>query len=270
MDRAEATGFGVALAGHGLLFAALVFGFASTQLPEIRSDPIEVAFVDEVGLTSTSPTPSAAEPAPELSEPDAAPDAQPLPEPVPPTPVPVPPQPRVERPPPTPVAKPVPRPPVKTTQPQPKPQPNPQPQTKAQTKANPRPDRLAGLLNGVTDRASESRSEAAPAAQAGPAVQASLARAIRQQLKPHWKSPTGADVEQLRTTVRVTLSQSGAVLDIGQVTTTGQTASNRSQVRLHQEQAIRAVRLAAPFRLPTEFYGAWKEIAPVFDRRLSQ
>jgi hypothetical protein len=50
--------------------------------------------------------------------------------------------------------------------------------------------------------------------------------------------------------------------------TTGETPSNRRQVKLHQEQAVRAVRLAAPFNLPADFYDAWKVIRPTFDRRL--
>ena len=53
--------------------------------------------------------------------------------------------------------------------------------------------------------------------------------------------------------------------------TTGQTDSNRPQVERHQEQAIRAVRLAAPFKLPGEYYDAWKLLSPIgFDKRLSQ
>ena len=34
------------------------------------------------------------------------------------------------------------------------------------------------------------------------------------------------------------------------------------------EQAIRAVRLAAPFNLPEEFYDKWKTVNSRFDRRL--
>ena len=49
MDRAEATGLGVATAGHLALLAALTFGIATTQLPAPKSDPIEVSFVEEVG-----------------------------------------------------------------------------------------------------------------------------------------------------------------------------------------------------------------------------
>jgi hypothetical protein len=130
--------------------------------------------------------------------------------------------------------------------------------------------RLKGLLSGLSSRDTPSQATSPPASKAGPAVAASLGAEVRRQLKPHWRAPTGADVELLRTTVRVSLSRSGAIADIGSVTTSGQNASNSTQVKLHQEQAIRAVRLAAPFRLPAEYYDEWKEIAPVFDRRLSQ
>ena len=48
-------------------------------------------------------------------------------------------------------------------------------------------------------------------------------------------------------------------------------ASNRPQVKLHQEQAVRAARLASPFKLPREYYDAWKLLSPIgFDKRLSQ
>jgi hypothetical protein len=105
----------------------------------------------------------------------------------------------------------------------------------------------------------------------GPAVKASLAAEVRRQLKPHWKAPTGADVEQLRTELSIRLARDGSVTDVDVLRTTGQTESNRPQVRLHQEQAVRAVRLASPFRLPAEYYDAWKLLSPIgFDKRLSQ
>jgi outer membrane biosynthesis protein TonB len=294
IDRAEAAGLGIAVAGHIALFAVLALGFAATRLPVPKANPIEIDFVtEEVGLESTAPTPSAEEPAPLLA-PEEGPPAPAMAEPVP-APLPAP---RVQ---PTPAPSVTPRPappqptaaPKQVQRPQPRPAP-PQPkaaarpapaQAKAAPKAAPkaaaapaqpkgsaaRPTgRLSGLLNGLGSRDTPSKATAPPAQKAGPAVAASLGAEIRRQLKPHWKSPTGADVEQLRTTVRVTLTRSGAIEDIGAVTTTGQTASNRVQVKLHQEQAIRAVRLAAPFRLPAEYYDAWKDIAPVFDRRLSQ
>jgi outer membrane biosynthesis protein TonB len=203
------------------------------------------------------------------------PQVQPTPVPAPPTPPP--PKPVVQRPqPPAPTPKPV------AQRPQPaKPSPanarpapaKAAPVVPAQAAARPaaRPTgRLSGLLTGISDRETESRATAPPAKAAGPAVQASLAAEIRRQLKPHWKAPTGADVELLRTQVTVTLAPNGSVASIGDVRTTGETPSNRSQVKLHQEQAVRAVRLAAPFRLPADFYDAWKVIRPTFDRRLSQ
>ena len=51
----------------------------------------------------------------------------------------------------------------------------------------------------------------------------------------------------------------------------GLTDANRAQAPRHAEQAVRAVRLAAPFDLPGEYYNAWKRITSFrFDRKLSQ
>ena len=263
MDRAEATGFGVAFAGHAALLAALAAGFAAVKVPQIRNQPIEVAFVDEVGLESTAPVASAEMPAPKLAEIEGPPEpvAAAVPEPLP-----APPQ-----------LQPQPQPRAITPQPAPRPQPKAAPKAApAPPKAQPQPKatrptgRLSGLLDGVGDTPSKSKATTPPASTAGPAVQASLGAEVRRQLKPHWRAPTGADVEQLRTQLTVTLSKTGAVVSIDDISTSGQTASNRSQVKLHQEQAVRAVQLAAPFRLPAEYYDAWRVIRPTFDRRLSQ
>ena len=130
--------------------------------------------------------------------------------------------------------------------------------------------RLKGILSGISDSDSPSRSAAPPATAVGPAVKASLAAEVRRQLKPHWKAPSGADVEQLRTELSIRLARDGSVTDVDVLRTTGQTESNRPQVKLHQEQAVRAVRLASPFRLPAEYYDAWKLLSPIgFDKRLS-
>lgn len=275
IDRAEAAGFGVATAGHLAILAALSFGFAATRLPAPKTAPIEVSFVDEVGLESIAPSPSAAEPAallaPEEGPPEAAMPAQPVVQPVPqaqpaaPVPAPAPkPAPRAAERKPTP-----PKPAAKPAQARPgvavaRPIPGARPAAARQT------GRLSGLLTGVSDRNTDSRSAATPAAAAGPAVQASLGAEVRRQLKPHWKAPTGADSEQLRTEVVISLAQDGRVTDIRIAGTTGQTASNRPQVPLHREQAERAVRLAAPFRLPVQYYDAWKSLRVTFDKRLSQ
>ena len=110
-----------------------------------------------------------------------------------------------------------------------------------------------------------------PAAAMGPAQKAALDAEIRRQLKPYWKSPSGADIEQLRTFVDVQLSRDGSLLGQPQVVnTTGITASNRTQVTLHQELAVKAIRLAAPFKLPPALYDGWKSLRISFDKRLSQ
>jgi outer membrane biosynthesis protein TonB len=265
MDRAEAAGLGVATAGHLALLAALSVGFAATRMPVPKSEPIEVAFVEEVGLESTAPTPIVAEPAP-LQAPEEGPPAPAMPAPPPVQPVPQPePAARSQSPAPRPAAR------SATSKPSPAPV-TPAPARPAAAKpAAARPaGRLSGLLNGVSDRDTDSRSATPPAAAAGPAVQASLGAEVRRQLKPHWKAPTGADAEQLRTEVVISLGQDGRVADVRVVGTTGQTASNRPQVPLHQEHAVRAVRLASPFRLPAQYYEAWKQLRVTFDKRLSQ
>jgi outer membrane biosynthesis protein TonB len=268
MDRAEAAGLGLATAGHVALLAAISFGFASTLPPTPKSDPIEVSFVEEVGLESTSPSPSPVEPAPVAGPPDAAPEpAMPPPPEVQPVPAPRP-EPRLQ-----PQAQP--RTPAPSPRPAPRVQPRPAPPKAAAAPSKPAPVRrnaggLSSVVAGLSDRPSPSQSTAPPAAAAGAAVQASLGAEIRRQLKPHWKAPTGADSEQLRTEAVISLAQDGRVTDITIVGTNGQTASNRPQVPLHREHAERAIRLAAPFRLPAQYYQAWKQIRVTFDKRLSQ
>ena len=294
MDRAEATGLGVATAGHLALLAALTFGLATTRLPAPRSDPIEVSFVEEVAPQSASPTPAAEAPAPLLAPEEgppapampAPPEVQPVPRPEPaartPAPAPAP------APAPKPAARPAPpkalpaaskpapsRPaPPKAAPAKPAPAAKPAPSKPAQgARPATRPTgRLSGLLNGVSDRASNSRSTTPPAAAAGPAVEASLVAEVRRQLKPHWQRavPSGADAEALRTELSLTLGRDGRVTGIEVVRTTGITASNRPQVGLHQERARRAVTLASPFKLPDKYYDAWRQLNVTLDLRLSQ
>jgi outer membrane biosynthesis protein TonB len=260
MDRAELAGLGVATAGHLALLAALSLGFAATRLPVPKSDPIEVELVEEVGLESTSPTPTNAPPAPLLAaepgppEMPAAPPVQPVPQPAS--------APRTPAPAPQPAARTA---PPRTVPAPPKAQPAARP---AQSRST---GRLTGLLTGVSDRESDSRSATPPVATAGPAVQASLQAEVRRQLKPHWQSPSGADAELLRTELSIWLARDGSVTRVEVIRTTGQTPSNRPQVKLHQEQAVRAVRLASPFNLPDKFYDEWKYLSPIgFDRKLSR
>jgi len=253
MDRAEATGLGVAAAGHAALIVLLSLGFASTRLPQAGQSPIEVAFVEEVGLESTAPKPTQEPPAP-LQGPTDVPPAPAMPSP--------------------PVLQAVPQPQqrsiVGTAVPaRPRPTPNAPPQQNTRRRDA---GGLQNVVEGLADRETDGRSADPPAAAAGPQVEASLVAEIRRQVKPHWQRavPSGADMESLRTKLTLNLSRDGRIVSIAAVETSGVTASNRPQVALHQERAKRAVTLAAPYDLPAKFYDVWKQIDVVLDLRLSR
>ncbi len=296
MERSERLGLSVAVVGHVALFAALSLGIASRSELKMPTDPLTVTLTDEVGLVSQSPSPNteaatatAPEIAPEIEK--AAPVQEPEPAPTPPVKRPEPPAPKaIERPsPPKPKAAEKPRPapvpkPARSTPPPPaKPQPKaaekPKPAAPKDTSERRRPDRPAAkpaaqapraprigkdFLEGVTDKASTSRSQTPPAAAAGPAVVASLQRELLRQVKPHWVPPTGADAELLRTRVVVRLDEQGNIVGTPSASTSGVNASNRAQESLHKERAIAAVRRAAPFKFPAQYYSEWQTIEPTF------
>ncbi|WP_313804200.1 cell envelope biogenesis protein TolA [Sphingobium sp.] len=311
MDRAEKIGLGVATAGHVLLFGLLSTGFLATPNPlKLNSPPMDVSLVDEVALKSTAPQLSTQPPPPSVApeqgptedaapapEPEPAPPPEPKPTPAPPPPKPAPPKPVAKPTPPkpapappkkdVPAAKPKPKPtaekpapakptaaaPAKTSQ-KPAAKPAPNARASGQGKADKPKGSLLGkdFLKGINAEDDAPRKPAPPPAAAmGPAQKAALDAEIRRQLKPYWKSPSGADIEQLRTFVDVQLARDGSLAGQPQVVnTTGITASNRAQVTLHQELAVKAIRLAAPFRLPPDLYDGWKSLRISFDKRLSQ
>ncbi len=259
MQRAEQTGLGVAVIGHIALFGALSLGlFAATKPMIAPSQPIDIQIVDEVGLTDTAPEPPKIAPAQSVA-PEVGPPEEDMP-----TPAPTPPAP-------APVQREAVAPPKAAVKPTNKPAP---PKPTSKPAVTPARGSLLGsdFRKGLTATPSNSTSQAARVTTVGPAQQAAIGRLIREQLKPHWKAPTGPDAEQLRTELRVLLAKDGTVRSVDVVGTTGQTESNRGQVRLHQEAAMKAVRLASPFvGLPVELYDAWSILETVgFDRRLSQ
>jgi periplasmic protein TonB len=76
-------------------------------------------------------------------------------------------------------------------------------------------------------------------------------------------------VEKLVTIVRFRLNRDGSLIGTPVlVSQTGVTPTNEAQKARHLEQAIRAIRLAAPFELPDQFYDQWKVVNSQFDRRL--
>lgn len=261
MDRAEKIGLGTATAGHVVLFGLLSVGFLATPNPsKIERHPVEVTFANDVGLEATAPRasmePPATSVAPELGKPEeqvAQSETQSRPQPAP---VPAPPEPE-PAPVPTPTPKPA-KPPVREQPAVSRPEPA-KPAAHAARGARLGPD----FLKGITEAASVSRSAEASAPNIGPREQASLAAELKRQLKPYWKPPSGADVDKLRVTIVAQLRPDGSIAGEPQVRgPTGVTPSNRAQASLFVERAVAAVKRAAPYNFPKEYYAVWKQIEP--------
>ncbi len=291
----------LALAAHAGLIAWLALKPpAAAPLP--AQERMTVTLSDDVGLTSTSPEPqaqAAPDKAPEIGEapPPPAPEPKVIPKPEPPRPV--------VRPEARPQPKPAPRPVIQQPRPQPKPVVRPQTAAQPRPATNPRPahpqatrpqqtsqpsrttpttqpqrtaQRPGGsrigddFLKGVSGATTNGASRTPPAATIGPAVRSALSQAISRQLKPKWSAPQGIDADQLVTILAWDLNADGTLASQPRVVRQeGITASNRAQAQRHAEQAIRAVRLAAPFDLPDQYFSAWQHITSFrFDRKLSQ
>jgi outer membrane biosynthesis protein TonB len=310
MDRAETTGLGIAVIAHGALLALLTFVAVNTPpLPKPEVTPVEVDLVSDIDLSSAKPKPLAAPPPSAPPSAPAEPEQLPLePQPQPPEPITPPPPPAplpkpapVRLPTPKPVPRPVPPTPPRPTLPRPapvtkpvaKPVPKPAPRQTAlvrPTTSDSRPRRRPGLSSSIVEGLDQPT--LTPAARPGPAiarptapsappgndnvdakaVQRALAAEISRQLKRTWKTPTGADVEQLVTILSWDLAPDGSLVGAPRVVDQqGDTPSNRAQAALHRENAIKAVRAAAPFSLPPEHYKYWKSVVSFrFDKRLSQ
>lgn len=299
LNREEGIGLAIALAAHVGLVVLLV-----TRPPSAPTIPpperMTVTLSEDVGLTSTAPkiADPAPDEAPQLGE--AAPEPAPLPAPPPPKPEPkvqprpepkVQPKPAVTKPKPAPTvaARPVPQP----TRAAPQPKAASAPKAATPAKAAPKtatstarapnaavtqPAKAGGsrigndFLKGVSGASGKQPTAAPPAAAVGPAVRSALAGAISRQLKPKWAAPQGIDAELLVTVLSWDLNPDGTLAGEPRVVRQdGITEANRAQARRHAEQAMRAVRLAAPFNLPPEYYSAWKRVSDFrFDRKLSQ
>jgi outer membrane biosynthesis protein TonB len=298
MDRAERTGLAIALVGHGALFTALTIGLSTPpDLPKIVTPPVEVTLTSDVAAQSSSPAKT--EPTP------PAPATARTEVPTPPEPLAAPPPPAPAAP-----MRPRPLPPIDAAPTPPAPRPKPTPKAEASAKLPPRVKTQTAKAKPVTSEPTERRrpglsksivtgladpviteappkastkgnaSNAAPASQpvSVPATQmtgaqkTSLNSLIFTQLKPHWRPPSGADAELLVTQLSVRLNRDGSLAaDPEVVVQRGINDSNRAQARLHADRAIQAVRRAAPFTLPSQFYDGWKWLNPLtFDGRLSR
>lgn len=103
-----------------------------------------------------------------------------------------------------------------------------------------------------------------PASQIGASAKASLQRQINSQIKPRWQGmvPQGVDADKLVSLVSFQLNEDGTLKGQPSCRTVSATITpaNKPQVGAHCERAIRAVQLAAPFKLPPELYNGWKTI----------
>jgi len=263
MDRAEATGFGVAVVGHVALLAAIALGLFHATVPPQPQDAIEVSFAEDVALTSSSPTPMAQPPAPsdapELGAPEeAAPAPAPVPTPTPqPTPREAAPAPARERAPP---------------QPQAREQPKANPRTTRETRDRRRPEearngrgernrgtRLADLnLDGLGRDPSPSRAQASPGATMSTQAAANIAQAIARQVQPCADRQVypGPGAERIVTSISLRLNRDGSLAGRPRVgTQRGLDDENRRYAERVADLAVRSFVECAPLRgLPQELY----------------
>ncbi|MEQ1499393.1 MAG: hypothetical protein ABL914_12120 [Novosphingobium sp.] len=269
MSQEEGIAIPVALLGHVLMVAALVF-LKPADLPPPLPERMEVTISSDVGLTSTSPDPKA-DPAPdkgpELGDmppppvPDPVAVAKPEPRPIvtPPKPAPAP-RPQVQ-------ARAVPKPQTKPSPPQAKPAARPQAQSQRSAVA-PRPGTRPGASRfddafgaGIPGGKPAGKSATAPAAATGQQKSSWTSSINNKVLRPWNACPvSGLDVEKLRARVHFTLDIGGRVASIDPPQVTGITAANRAQVKPFSDCAVRAIRLAAPFTgLSADYFSDWKD-----------
>ncbi len=282
MERTERIGLGVAVAAHVLLFAALSASWRTGPEQRFDNPPMAVDIIAETAPVSAAPVISQAPPPPARGEIDGAEEPPPpMPKLVePPRPAP----PVTKKPEPAPAPRPTPRAERQPPRPTPRAESDRRPPRPAAVSTPPRParparptparppvgDPLGDIAESVTRTPVRPATPAAgvPAAQTAAQITRSIRTSINAEVARPWNAcrVTGADVDQLKTTVRFRLAESGALANIGSVTTTGVTDSNRPQVARFEECARRAIQLAAPFNLPSENYSYWENYTLDFEK----
>lgn len=238
LSREESLGLVLALAGHAVLVAWLIWQRASAPLP--MPERMSVTISDQTGPVSSAPIVQ-----PEEAAPDTAPVLGEAPPPPAPQPRVAPPQPQK----PSPIAAP-PKPPVKSATPLNLTKPTKQPGGSAFDTA---------FANGVPGANGKSKT---PSASVASARQIS---AWKSQIVGKVVSRFGAcavpglDVDQLYFDIHFTLTIEGQIETLGQVQVGGINAANRAQVEPLKACVLKAVKQSAPFTgLPPEFYNNWK------------
>jgi outer membrane biosynthesis protein TonB len=267
MDRAEANSIGVSVVGHAALFGLMAIAVGRAGPPQVPQ-PMEVSFVDEVGLTSRSP--ETAPPAQGM-----APEAGPIEDGAPSLPAVAPPEPLPE-----------PDLPPLTSGPRQRPEPPRQRPQRELPRATPRQAApspsgsgertrrpLIGddILKGIGRDPSPSRSQQAPAAISGEA-RASINAAIRRALIPCERQPLPSpEAASIRVNVRVGLNPDGSLASAEVTRVLNDNSALEIYERRMQDLALAIVRRCTPIRgLPAQYYDAprgWRQFTYQFDPR---
>lgn len=265
MDRAEQTGLGIAIVGHAALFAALSLSLLAKPEPFAPvNPPMAVELIAETAPISTAP--------------DAVPDASPPPRataPVavaqPPMPIATPnkPKPVVMTPPPK-LLKPAiesKRPaPTKTTPAKATPtsQTN-RPKSKFELpmrdlSASARREASQATERTGTGKGQSKVGSGTPAVKTAAEVRRDIRVSLAAEIFPYWKKcvPNGVDITLIETQLDLKINPDGTLAGVSDVAQTGVNDSNRAQQQRHKECAIKAARLASPFKLDPVDYDIWK------------
>ena len=256
MRRDESLGLALALVGHAALLGWLAWQRAPAPLP--LPERMIVTISDEAGLTAAAPAQAA--PAPDTGPVVAEAVPPPLSEAVA----------KLE-----PLApRPLPAPATRSANPQQaaaKPSTNAAPQQKPVKPGKPGATAFDAAFNSGIPQAKPGGTAQTQAAPITGAVRNSLAGAVARELKPRWHGPSGLDVDKLATTVEWDLDPDGSLASAPRVLSQGGiTDANRAQAERHKEQALKAVRTAAPFTLPPQYYSAWRRLRFTFDWKINQ
>lgn len=272
MDRAEATGVGVAIAGHAALLAALTLGFANASQPPLMAPPIEVSFVDEIGLQSAVTEVSTEPPAQSIA-PDIGPPEEAAPEPAQ---TPAPPQP-------TPKAAEAPPEPKPATKQAVKPAPAKSTPAKAQsskpkaastgkTKATTGSRLGDNFLKGIGSDPSPSRSTKPSGAVMSAQALSGIKAAIERQIQPcaNRQVNPGPGANKIAVTLNIRLNRDGSLAGRPKVMrTSGVTGDNSRYEDRVKDLAIASYVGCSPLRgLPEDLYqtpkGGWSNLAMTY------
>ncbi|WP_343345425.1 hypothetical protein WJT74_00175 [Sphingomicrobium sp. XHP0239] len=264
LDAAEWGGNAAALGLHVALVAALSLSLAKPDVIT-ESAPVFVEFVEDVGLTSSAPTPIAQEAARSMTTDPV--DNVPLP------PEPMPEPPRIEpapapRPTPSPTPSPTPRPRASTPSAS---TPTPRPAPSRPSRPARRSPGLENILEGVPDGNSRRGNAPSPVAAAptfSASAAASVASIIQRQVQPcaNRQIDPGPGANQIEVTLDLRLDRSGRLSRAPRVVSTrGASGDNARYEERVKDLAVAAYQGCAPYDgLPADLYdtpsGGWKAI----------